>query len=121
MLEGYAKGLFEAACKEFDRTVPQKHPSQTPVTIGRCPEHFVDRLLQRVLSIKNLPFVEEILVASIRYIENKYDFFSSLKENQEYGIVYKNYNIKYQCKIYSNESGIYRVEVTPVTIFKQKI
>lgn len=118
MDRGYLKGLFEATCKEFDKIVSEKHADAIQVRIGSCTYHFVDRVIERIGNKTGVSAAEEIVVAAIRYIDKRYNFFSTFQCDSDFGVKYKGYTIRYKSRVHILSDGrVYEVEITPVTVF----
>lgn len=114
----YLHGFYQSLCKYFDNEVREKHNEEIRVMFGACPDHFLERLVQRITGEQAKETREEVLAAAFKYILLKYTFFSKLHENWEFSIAYHGWKICYKCWIVKPDSQPRYIEVVPVTVFR---
>ena len=112
----YLKGLFEAACKQFDRDTKDKYPGKPIVYIGGCPDHFIDRVYERIVP-RNPELAEQVTVASVKSIEKLYPSFFELTKSARFGIIYHSLNIRYNMVLHRRQGIVKSIEITPVTVY----
>jgi len=114
----YLQSLYQSLCQRFDREVNEIHNGEIRVMFGICPDHFFQRLLERITGEGAMSIREEVLAATFKYILLKYSFFSKLHENFELSIAYHGWKICYKCHIITPDSQPRYIEIVPVTVFR---
>lgn len=114
----YLQNLYQSLCIGFDKEVREKHNEEIRVMFGICPDHFFQRMIERINGEGESYGRERVLAAAFKYILTKYSFFSKLKQPFEFAVGYQGWKICYKCRVVIPDSQPRYIEVVPVTVFR---
>jgi len=114
----YLQSLYQSLCQRFDREVRETHDGEIRVMFGICPDHFFERMIERITGEGAMSIREEVLAAAFKYTLLKYSFFSKLRESFDLSIAYHGWRICYKCRVIIPETQPRYIEVVPVTVFR---